>query len=74
MSILTTQKHKSLNFEFKTHEVQLEDQEPKKSSIRSSRRRKNRKASKYHEKRQTKRNDKEELKKLKTQDQNQNSP
>jgi hypothetical protein len=39
-------KTQSLNFESKTHEAQLEDREPKKSSRRLSRRRKNRKASK----------------------------
>jgi hypothetical protein len=38
------QKAQSLNFKSKTHETQLEDQKPKKSWRRSSRRRKNRKA------------------------------
>jgi hypothetical protein len=37
-------KAQSLKFESKTHEAQLEDQKPKKSSRRSSRRRKNRKS------------------------------
>jgi hypothetical protein len=44
-------KAQSLNFESKTHEVQLEDQKPMKSSRRSSRRRKTRKTNKWHEKR-----------------------
>jgi hypothetical protein len=52
-----------LNFKSKTHEAQLEDQKPKKSSRRSSRRRKTHKTSKWHEKRQAKQNGKEELKK-----------
>jgi hypothetical protein len=52
-------KAQSLNFESKTHESQLGDQKPKKSSRRSSRRRKNRKACKWHEKRQTKQKGKE---------------
>jgi hypothetical protein len=52
-----------LNFESKTHEAKLEDQKPKKSSRRSSRRRKNHKTSKWHKKRQTKQNGKEELRK-----------
>jgi hypothetical protein len=43
-------KTQSLNFESKTHEAQLEDQKSKKSSRMSSRERKKRKASKWHEK------------------------
>jgi hypothetical protein len=50
-----------LKFESKTHEAQLEDQKPKKSLRRSSRRRKNHKANKWHEIWQTKQNGKEEL-------------
>jgi hypothetical protein len=65
---IDNQKAQSLNFESKTHEAQLEDQKPKKSSRRSFRRRKNCKASKWHEKRQIKQNSKEELRKA------QNSP
>jgi hypothetical protein len=51
-------KAQSLNFKSMTHEAQLEDQKPNESSRRLSRRRKNHKASKWHEKRQTKQNDK----------------
>jgi hypothetical protein len=43
------------------NEAQLEDQKPKKSSRMSSRRRKNHKANKRHEKWQTNQNGKEEL-------------
>jgi hypothetical protein len=50
-----------LNFECKTHEAQLEDQKPMKSSRRSARRRKTRKPNKWHEKWQTEQKDKEEL-------------
>jgi hypothetical protein len=62
-----------LNFESKTHEAQLEDQKPKKSSRMSPRRRKNYKASKCHEKRQTKQNGKE-LRKAQNHKNSQNSP
>jgi hypothetical protein len=37
-----------LNFESKTHEAQLEDQKPKKISKESFRKRKGRKANKWH--------------------------
>jgi hypothetical protein len=56
-----------LNFKSKTHEAQLEDQKPKKSLRRSSRRRKNHKTNKWHKKRQTKQKARKALK-LKTQD------
>jgi hypothetical protein len=59
-----------LNFKSKTQEAQLEDQKQMKSSRMSSRRKKNCKASKWHEKRQTKQKGKEELRKA----QNQNTP
>jgi hypothetical protein len=63
-----------LNFESKTHEAQLEDQKPTKSSRRSSRRRKNHNTLKRHKKWQTKQNSKEELrKKIKIWTQTQNS-
>jgi hypothetical protein len=57
-----------LNFKSKTHEAQLEYQKVNKSSKKLSRRIKNCKASKYHEKQQTNQNGKEELRKA------QNSP
>jgi hypothetical protein len=56
-----------LNFESTTHVAQLEDQKPNKSLRRSSRRRKNYKANKWHEKRQTKQNGKKELRKAQKQ-------
>jgi hypothetical protein len=56
-----------LNFKSKTHEAQLEDQKPKKSLRRSSRRRKNHKTNKWHKKRQIKQKARKALK-LKTQD------
>jgi hypothetical protein len=52
-----------LNFESKTREAQLEDQKPKKNSIRLSRRKKNRKTNKWYEKQETKQNEKEEVRK-----------
>jgi hypothetical protein len=52
-----------LNFKSKTHEGQLEDQKLRKNSRRLPRRRKNRKVSKWHKKRQTKQKSKEELRK-----------
>jgi hypothetical protein len=56
-------KAQSLKFQSKTHEAQLEDQKLKKNFRRSSRRRKNCRASKWHKKRQTKQNGKEDLRK-----------
>jgi hypothetical protein len=54
-------KAQSLNFESKTHEAQLVDQKSKKSLTRSYRRKKIRKANRWHEKRQTKEKVQEKL-------------
>jgi nicotinic acid phosphoribosyltransferase len=70
MSTLTT-KTQSLNFESKTHEAQLEDQKPKKSSRMSSRRKKKPQNQQMVRKAA---NQRKGWEKLKTQAQTQNSP
>jgi hypothetical protein len=72
MSTLTI-KAQSFKIESKTHEAQLEDQKSMKISRMPSKRRKTRKASKWHEMRQTKQNGKEDLGKAQNH-KNQNSP
>jgi hypothetical protein len=59
---IDNKRHKSLKFESKTHDAQLEDQKPTKNSRRSSRRGKNHNTNKRHKKRQTKEKSKENLK------------
>jgi hypothetical protein len=59
-------KAQSFNFESKTHEVQLEDQKPRKSSRRSSSRRKNYNTTKGAKSSKAKKNGKEKLKLKKT--------
>jgi hypothetical protein len=70
---IDNKKAQSLNFESQTHEAQLEDQNPRKRSRRSSRGRKNRKVSKWHKKWQTEQNGKEEVRKAQNYKNSQNS-